>query len=103
MLTAADFIRAQLKRLHAGLDKSMAELTPDQLHRVPVEHAEVHKPVVFRSGPAPERQRDLFHQDSPYAAVRSASMPRGRYMRMPPPPFLLIIRRGLLDGPGGPG
>src|SRR6185312_6088695 len=38
MLTAADFIRAQLKRLHAGLDKSMAELTPDQLHRVPAGH-----------------------------------------------------------------
>ncbi len=35
MLTAADFIRANLKRLHAGLDKVMAELTPEQLHTVP--------------------------------------------------------------------
>ena len=38
MLTAADFIRAQLKRLHGGLDKSMAELTSDQLHRIPAGH-----------------------------------------------------------------
>jgi DinB superfamily len=38
MLTAADFIRAQLKRLHAGLDKSLAELTPAQLHAVPAGH-----------------------------------------------------------------
>ncbi|HYM65940.1 MAG TPA: DinB family protein [Patescibacteria group bacterium] len=38
MLTAADFIRANLKRLHAGLDKVMAELTPDQLHAVPGGH-----------------------------------------------------------------
>ncbi|HSL48259.1 MAG TPA: DinB family protein [Candidatus Deferrimicrobiaceae bacterium] len=38
MLTAADFIRAQLKRLHAGLDKSLAELTPAQLHTVPAGH-----------------------------------------------------------------
>jgi hypothetical protein len=35
MLTAADFIRANIKRLHDGLDKVMAELTPDQLHTVP--------------------------------------------------------------------
>ena len=35
MLTAADFIRANLKRLHAGLDKVMADLTPEQLHAVP--------------------------------------------------------------------
>ena len=35
MLTAADFIRANLKRLHAGLDKVMTELTPEQLHEVP--------------------------------------------------------------------
>ena len=35
MLTAADFIRAQLKRLHAGFDKSLADLTPEQLHAVP--------------------------------------------------------------------
>jgi hypothetical protein len=38
MLTAADFIRAQLKRLHAGLDKTLAELTPTQLHAVPAGH-----------------------------------------------------------------
>ena len=38
MLTAAEFIRANLKRLHAGLDKVMAELTPDQLHAVPGGH-----------------------------------------------------------------
>ena len=38
MLTAADFIRAQLKRLHTGLDKSLAELTPAQLHTVPAGH-----------------------------------------------------------------
>ena len=35
MVTAADFIRANLTRLHAGLDKVMADLTPDQLHTVP--------------------------------------------------------------------
>jgi len=39
MLTAADFIRAQLKRLHTGLDKSMSDLTPEQLHTVPAGHA----------------------------------------------------------------
>ena len=38
MLTAADFIRANLKRLHTGLDKSLAELTPAQLHAVPAGH-----------------------------------------------------------------
>ena len=38
MLTAADFIRAQLKRLHTGLDKALAELTPEQLHTVPAGH-----------------------------------------------------------------
>ena len=35
MLTAADFIRTNLKRLHAGFDKVMGELTPEQLHAVP--------------------------------------------------------------------
>lgn len=35
MLTAAEFIRAQLKRLHTGLDKSLSDLTPEQLHAVP--------------------------------------------------------------------
>jgi len=38
MLTAADFIRANIKRLHDGLDKVMADLTPDQLHTVPAGH-----------------------------------------------------------------
>jgi hypothetical protein len=38
MLTAADFIRAQLARLHAGLDRVMADLTPEQLHAVPAGH-----------------------------------------------------------------
>ena len=35
MLTAADFIQSQLKRLHASLDKVLNELTPEQLHAVP--------------------------------------------------------------------
>ena len=35
MLSAADFIHAQLGRLHAGLDKSLIDLTPEQLHVVP--------------------------------------------------------------------
>jgi len=39
MLTAADFIRSQLIRLHTGLDKALAELTPEQLHTVPAGHA----------------------------------------------------------------
>ena len=38
MLSAADFIRTNLTRLHAGLDKVMAEITPDQLHAVPAAH-----------------------------------------------------------------
>ena len=38
MLTTADFIRANLKRLHKGLDKALAELTPEQLHTVPAGH-----------------------------------------------------------------
>src|SRR5260370_34664184 len=38
MLTAADFIRANISRLHDGLDKVMAALTPDQLHTVPAAH-----------------------------------------------------------------
>lgn len=38
MLTAADFIRAHLKRLHAGLDRALTELTPAQLHTVPAGH-----------------------------------------------------------------
>ena len=35
MLSAAEFIRAQLKRMHAGFDKSLSDLTPEQLHAVP--------------------------------------------------------------------
>jgi hypothetical protein len=35
MLSAAEFIRAQLVRLHAGLDRSLVDLTPEQLHAVP--------------------------------------------------------------------
>jgi len=38
MLTAPDFIRAQLTRLHEGLDKAL-DLTPAQLHAVPGGHA----------------------------------------------------------------
>jgi hypothetical protein len=38
MLTAADFIRTQLTQLHAGLDKSLADLTSEQLHAVPGGH-----------------------------------------------------------------
>jgi DinB superfamily len=38
MLSAAEFIRAQLKRLHTGLGKSLADLTPQQLHAVPGGH-----------------------------------------------------------------
>jgi len=39
MLSAAEFIRAQLKRMHAGFDKSLSDLTPEQLHAVPGGHA----------------------------------------------------------------
>ena len=35
MVTAADFIRAELARLHKGLDKSLTEMSTEQLHRVP--------------------------------------------------------------------
>jgi len=38
MLSAAEFVRAQLKRLHTGLEKSLADLTPQQLHAVPGGH-----------------------------------------------------------------
>jgi DinB family protein len=38
LLTAPEFIRAQLKRLHEGLDKSL-DLPPAQLHAVPGGHA----------------------------------------------------------------
>lgn len=35
MLDAAEFIHAQLKRLHKNLDKALDGLTPEQLHAVP--------------------------------------------------------------------
>lgn len=38
MLTLAEFIHADLKRLHRGLDKTLADLTPEQLHAVPGGH-----------------------------------------------------------------
>ena len=38
MLSAVDFIQLGLKRLHASLDKSLADLTPEQLHTVPAGH-----------------------------------------------------------------
>jgi hypothetical protein len=37
MTTAAEFIQGELRRLHAGLEKSL-ELTPEQLHAVPGGH-----------------------------------------------------------------
>ncbi len=39
MLTAVEFVGAELKRLHKLFDKSLAELTPEQLHTVPGGHA----------------------------------------------------------------
>jgi hypothetical protein len=38
MLTLAEFIHAELKRLHRGLDKTLTDLTPEQLHTVPGGH-----------------------------------------------------------------
>ena len=38
MLSAVEFIHLGLKRLHASLDKSLADLTPEQLHAVPAGH-----------------------------------------------------------------
>jgi DinB family protein len=35
MMTAFEFIHAELKRLHGMLDKAIADLTPAQLHAVP--------------------------------------------------------------------
>jgi hypothetical protein len=37
-MTLAEFIHADLKRLHRGLDKTLADLTPEQLHAVPGGH-----------------------------------------------------------------
>lgn len=38
MMTAAEFIQIELTRLHASLDRALADLTPEQLHAVPTEH-----------------------------------------------------------------
>jgi hypothetical protein len=38
MLSAVEFIQLGLSRLHASLDKSLADLTPEQLHAVPAGH-----------------------------------------------------------------
>ena len=38
MLTAAEFIMAEIKRLHRSLDGAIADLTPAQLHTVPAGH-----------------------------------------------------------------
>jgi len=38
-MTTVELIRIELKRLHAGLDKALEGLTPEQLHRVPGGHA----------------------------------------------------------------
>jgi hypothetical protein len=39
MLSAVEFIQLGLTRLHKSLDKSLADLTPEQLHAVPAGHA----------------------------------------------------------------
>ena len=38
MLSAVEFIQLGLTRLHTSLDKSLADLTPEQLHAVPAGH-----------------------------------------------------------------
>ena len=38
MLSAAEFVRAQLKQLHTRLEKPLDDLTSDQLHAVPGGH-----------------------------------------------------------------
>ncbi len=38
MLTAAEFIHAELRRLHRGLERSLTDLTPEQLHALPGGH-----------------------------------------------------------------
>jgi len=38
MMTALEFIHAELKRLHGGLDKAIADLSPAQIHTVPASH-----------------------------------------------------------------
>jgi hypothetical protein len=39
MMTALDFVRAELARLHRMLDKDLAELSPEQLHAIPAGNA----------------------------------------------------------------
>jgi hypothetical protein len=38
MMTAAEFINAELRRLHQNLDGCIADVTPDQLHAIPAGH-----------------------------------------------------------------
>jgi hypothetical protein len=38
MMTAAEFIHAELQRLHRNLDGCIADLTPDELHAIPASH-----------------------------------------------------------------
>src|SRR5438067_7367366 len=38
MMTAVEFIHAELKRLHGMLDNAIGDLTPAQLHTVPANH-----------------------------------------------------------------
>jgi hypothetical protein len=38
MMTAVEFVGAELRRLHAMLDRTLAELTPEQLHAIPGGH-----------------------------------------------------------------
>jgi hypothetical protein len=38
MMTAAEFVRIEVKRLHKMLDGTLSEITPEQLHAVPADH-----------------------------------------------------------------
>ena len=38
MMTAAEFIHAEVKRLHTMLDKTLTEISLEQLHAVPAGH-----------------------------------------------------------------
>jgi hypothetical protein len=38
MMTAVEFVHAELTRLHGLLDKAISDLTPEQLHTVPANH-----------------------------------------------------------------
>jgi hypothetical protein len=35
MMTAVEFVAAELRRLHTMLDRTLAQLTPDELHAIP--------------------------------------------------------------------